>query len=147
MSQLHVSNVIARNNIGASSGGIFVKPGANVSATGTVEDTQLSNNQFGLRVEDNSEVTGKKVTAANNTGAGFIAVSNPGVASLNLDSCVAAGNGFGIKADNANATVRIANCSVHGNGTGMSGTGHIVSFGNNFNSDSGAPNGPNILPQ
>src|SRR6185295_9184563 len=115
-SQLYVSNTIIRNNTGASSGGIRVKPGANVTVFGMIEDTQLRNNQFGLRVEDNSTVTAKKTTAAGNAaGNGFIAVATGGLANLNLDSCVATGNLTGIKADaSANATVRMAHCMVAG---------------------------------
>lgn len=140
-SQLHVSNTIVRNNLGASSGGIRVKPGTNVTAVGMIENTQLRNNQFGLRVEDNSTVAAKDTTAAVNSGAGFIAVSAVGgVVALNLDSCVAAKNGFGFKADNPNASLRFGNCTIAGNGTGLStsGGGHTVTFtGSNNNADSG----------
>jgi hypothetical protein len=139
-SQLHVSNSIIRDNTGAASGGIRVKPGTNVTATGMIENTQLRNNQFGLRVEDNSTVAAKTTTAAGNTGAGFIAVSNSTAVNLNLDSCVAIGNGFGIKADNPNGTTRFANCTIVGNGTGINaaGGGHTVTYtGSNNNADSG----------
>ncbi len=146
-SQLYVSNSIIRDNTGAASGGIRIKPGVNVSVTGEVENTQLRNNQFGLRAEDNSKVVVKSSTAAGNAGAGFIAVSNATAVTLGLDSCVSSNNGFGMKADNPNATLRIANCTIAGNATGLSATGHIVSFGNNNNADSGTPNGPNITQQ
>jgi len=150
-SQLFVSDSIIRNNNGASSGGILIKPGANVSAVGMIENTQLRNNFFGLRAEDNSKVTAKNTTAAGNvSSAGFIAVSNSTAVTLNLDHCVATGNLNGIKADNPNAFVRIANCTIAGNTNGLVttvGPGHIVSFGNNNNADSGTPNGPNITQQ
>jgi len=146
-SQLFVTDSIIRNNTGASSGGIRIKPGTNVSAAGMIENTQLKNNQFGLRVEDNSSVTAKSSAAADNAGAGFIAVSNVTGVTLNLDSCVSTNNLFGVKADNPNAMLRIANCTIAGNGTGMSATGHIISFGNNNNADTGTPNGPNIAQQ
>ena len=139
-SQLYVTNSVLRDNTGASSGGIHIKPGTNVSATGMIENTQLRNNQFGLRVEDNSTVTAKNTTAAGNAGSGFIAVSNATAATLNLDSCVAIGNGFGIKADNPLGTTRFMNCTITGNGTGISSgnTGHTVTFtGSNNNADSG----------
>jgi len=139
-SQLHVSNSIIRNNVGASSGGIRVKPGANVSAVAMIEGTQLRNNQFGLRVEDNSKVTAQNSIAAGNTNSGFIAVSNVTGVTLNLDSCVATGNAFGIKADNPNATARIKNCTIAGNTTGIStsGGGHTATFtGSNNNADPG----------
>jgi hypothetical protein len=140
VSQLFVSNSIIRDNNGASSGGIRVKPGTNVSAVGEIENTQLRNNQFGLRVEDNSKVTAKSSVAATNVGAGFIAVSNATGVTLNLDSCVAVGNAFGIKADNPNAMARFANCTIAGNTTGLStsGGGHTVTFaGSNNNADPG----------
>lgn len=143
-SLLHVKNTIIRHNNGSNSGGIFIKPGANVTAKGIIEDTSLSNNFFGLRVEDNSTVTAKSTTAANNATAGFLAVSNSAVVTLTLDGCVATGNVNGIKADNPNATVRIANCTISGNTNGLvttSGPGHIISFSTNNNADSGAPTG------
>jgi hypothetical protein len=146
-SALFVSDSILRDNTGASSGGILIKPGTNVSAVGMIENVQLRNNQFGLRVEDNSKVTAKTSTAASNVGAGFIAVSNVTGVTLNLDSCVSTNNSFGVKADNPNAMLRIANSTIVGNGTGMSATGHIISFGNNNNADGGTPNGPNITQQ
>ena len=139
--ELHVSDTIVRNNQGVSSGGIRIKPGTNTSAVAMIEDTQLRNNQFGLRVEDNSKVAAKSTTAAGNTGSGFIAVSNVTAAVLNLDSCVAIGNAFGIKADNPNGTVRFANCTIAGNTTGINaaGGGHTVTFtGSNNNADPGA---------
>jgi hypothetical protein len=106
-----------------------------------IESTQLRNNQFGLRVEDNSKVTAKSSIAAANAGSGFIAVSNSLGVTLNLDSCVAAVNAFGIKADNPNASVRFANCTIAGNttaGLSTSGGGHTVTFtGSNNNADTG----------
>jgi hypothetical protein len=140
-SQLHVSNTILRDNLGVSSGGIRVKAGTNVTAVGSIENTQLRNNAFGLRVEDNSKVTAKMTTAAASTFSGFIAVSATIPATLNLDSCVTTGNFIGIKADGFNAAVRITNCTIAGNTNGLTTTGgsHIFSFGNNPNADSGVP--------
>jgi hypothetical protein len=150
-SQLHVSNSIIRNNIGAGgTAGIHIKPGASVSAVGMIENTQLRNNTANLRVEDNSSVTAKNTTAANSSGSGFIAVSVSLAATLNLESCVAEGNAFGIRADGANATVRFARCMIAGNGTGISSnaSGKTISFtGTNANADSGTATGPNLSPQ
>lgn len=149
-SQLHVSNSILRGNVGASSGGIRFRPGANVSAIGMIEGTQLRNNQFGLRVDDNSRVTAKNTLAVGNTTNGFIATSTGApVAILNLDGCVASGNLNGVKADNPNATIRLANCTIAGNTNGLvssTGPGNIISFKNLNNADSGAPTGM-ITPQ
>ena len=148
--QLHVSNTIVRNSFGANTAGIHIKAGANVTAVGEIDNTQLRNNSAGLRVEDNGIITARHITAANNTGSGFIAVSAGG-SSLNLDDCVASGNGFGIRADgSANATVRFAHCMIAGNGTGISSNlgGKTISVtGTNFNLDIGTATGPNIAPQ
>lgn len=138
--KLFVRDTIVRNNNGASSGGIFVKPGTNVSAVGMIENTELANNQFGLRVEDNSKVIAKNTTAAGNVGAGFIAVSNAATVQLTLDTCNASNNGFGLKADNPNATLRFGHCTIAGNGVGLStsGGGHTNTFtGTNNNADTG----------
>ncbi|MFL6198286.1 MAG: right-handed parallel beta-helix repeat-containing protein [Thermoanaerobaculia bacterium] len=149
-SQLHVNDTIIRNNLGASSGGIRIKPGTNVSAVGVVENTRLNNNFQGLRVEDNSKVTAKDSSAIGNTTAsGFIAVSNATGVTLNLFSCVSTGNLNGVKSDNPNATVRVSDCMIAGNGTGLatSGGGHIVTFGDVMNADTGAPTDADIPKQ
>jgi hypothetical protein len=135
--------------MGASSGGIRVKPGTNVSAVATIESSQLRNSQFGLRVEDNSKVTAKDTMAASNAGAGFLAVSNATGVTLHLVGCVATGNLNGVKSDNPNATVRIRDCMIAGNGTGMATTagGHIVTFGDAMNADTGTPTDVDIPKQ
>lgn len=148
--QLYVRDTIVRNNVGASSGGIHVAPGANVTASAEIDNCKLTNNQFGLRVEDNSTVTSNNTIASGNAGAGFIAVSVGSAAVLNLTSCVASSNGVvGIKADNnAAALVRIAGCTIAGNAAGLqTNLGSIKSFGNNYNSDSGTPTAPNLSQQ
>lgn len=138
--QLHVNNTIIRNNVGASSGGIFIKPGANVSVISTIANTQMKNNTFALRSEDKSTVTAKNVIAADSAGSGFIASSTSLAVTMNLDGCVAIGNFVGIQAVNPNASVRFANCMIAGNTTGIStsGGGHTVTFtGSNANADPG----------
>jgi len=175
-SELHVSDTIARNNVGAAGfAAIHIKPGANVTAIGSVENTVLKNNSAGLRVEDNSTITAKNTTASGNSGAGLIAISVSvgGAANLNLDKCVASSNGFGIRADGANATTRFANCMTAGNttaGVSSNAGGKAISFtgtnstagsgissansdktisftGTNFFSDTITITGPNIAPQ
>jgi hypothetical protein len=149
---LQVSDSIIRNNIGAGTAGILVKPGTNVSVIGSVENTQLLNNSAGLRVEDKSTITAKNTTAGDNIGgSGFIAVSVSLASTLNLDKCVATGNGFGIRADGANATVRFGSCMTAANttaGVSSNAGGKTVSFtGTNFLSDGATITGPNIAPQ
>lgn len=148
-SQLHVSHTIVRNNLGASSGGIRVKPGTNVTGKCSVTNCELRNNLFGLRTEDNSATAATNTVAANNT-AGFISVSSAGgIASMNLFGCTASANTNGVKADNPNANIRTANCLLAGNTNGFasSGGGHTQSFGNTFNSDAGTATDGDIAPQ
>ena len=130
--QLHITNTILRNNQGASSGAIRIKPGTNVSTVAMLENVQMRNNFQGLRVEDKSTVTAKNTTAAGSLASGFIGVSAIGLGlTLNLDECVAIGNVNGVKADFANATIRVSNCMIAGNTTGFntSAGGHIATFG------------------
>src|SRR6185295_6232433 len=148
-SQLHVSNSIIRNNLGASSGGIRIRPGTNVSAIGMIENTHLTNNFLGLRVDDKSNVTAKDTTAADSTASsGFLVTSAGTLATLNLDNCVATGNLNGVKADTSNARVRIANCLIAGNTNGLvnnqfvGNLGQIISFNNNSIADPGSPGTP-----
>jgi hypothetical protein len=149
-SQLHVSHTILRNNSGSPSGGIRVKPGSNVSAKVSIQDTELRNNQFGLRVEDNSSVTVTNTVAANNATTGFLAVASAGgPANLNLFGCTSSGHSNGARAENPTAFVRVAHSMFIANTNGFStaGGGHTVSFGSTFNADPGAPSDPDIIPQ
>jgi hypothetical protein len=138
--KLFVTNTILRNNNGASSGHIIVRPGTNVTANATINNVVMQNGQFGLRVQDNSSVVANDTTASNNVGAGFTAVSTAATVKLTLDRCVTTNNGSGIKADNPNATVRFGRCTIAGNAVGIttSGGGHTNTFtGTNDNADTG----------
>jgi hypothetical protein len=138
--RLHVSNTIIRNCLGSSSGGIHIRPQANVFAIASIENTELRNNSFGVRVEDRSQVIAKNSIAASSTGSGFLVVSNVVAAALNLDGCVAIGNGVGIRAAYPYATARFANCTLSGNTLGIDavGGGHTVTFtDSNNNADPG----------
>jgi hypothetical protein len=149
-SQLHVSHTILRNNGGSSSGGIRVKPGANVSAKVSIEDSVLRNNQLGLKVEDNSSVTVTNTVAANNVTTGFLAIASAGgPANLNLFGCTSSGHSNGVRAENPTAFVRAAHSMLIANTSGFStaGGGHTISFSNTFNADPGAPSDADIIPQ
>lgn len=149
ISQLNVADTTARNNNGASSGGIRIKPGANVTGKASLVNCVLRNNLFGLRTEDNATTVASNTVASNNT-AGFLAVSAVGgPANMNLFGCTASGNANGVKADNAAAFARTANCMLAGNTNGFAttGGGHTVSFGNTFNADPGTPTDADIPPQ
>ncbi len=153
-SQLFVSHSIIRNNNGASSGGIRIKAGANVTARAMIEDTQLSNNNFGLRSDGSGGAVATNVTvqggsASGNLNASIVAVGGGLTQNqVMVDGTAIANNGFGPRADGA--TLRCANTSVTGNGTGMSTAngGVLSSYGNN-RMDGNTIDGtlPPVIPQ
>lgn len=134
-SELFVRNTVVRNNNGASGGAILVKPTATGSATATLDNVEMSNNRFGLRVEGRSKVTVRNSLASGSTTNGFLAISTaaPG-ADLNIESSIASNNlNAGIRSDGANSVVRISNVMSSGNGFGLQGAngGQILSYVNN----------------
>ena len=145
--QLFVKDTIIRNNINnPNGGGIHIRPTSG-TVKGFLENVQLRNNRFGIRVENNSNVTAKNTHAVNSTNAGFLAVSTAAgaTAALFLDSCVSAYNANAVTADGADAVIRITNCSFTGN-TGIAyvtaNGGRITSFGTNSQDGNGAPSAP-----
>jgi len=105
------------------------------------------NNSFGLRVQDNANLTVKNSISSGNAFAGFSVVQVAGgPVALTLDASVASSNGtFGLVANGNGTTIaRITNSTFTNNATGMQaqGTSQIVSAGNNFisgNNPDGAP--------
>jgi hypothetical protein len=125
-------------------GAILVKP-LSGSAQGSIENTLLDRNQYGVRAEGNAKMNVKNVTASNNVTNGFIAVTTSAPAVLTVDTATAINNSTnGVKADGAQAVVRLTNCTIIGNVTGMSvaSGGQIISFGNNHNDGNGSNGGP-----
>jgi hypothetical protein len=151
--KLFVTNTIVRNNNGASSGGIRVKPGTNVTARGSIDDSLLANNQVGLKVEDNASITVTNTVAANNNTHGFLASGPTGASNLSIFGCTTTGHvgagGSGIRAEGANAFARAANTMLIANANGFTtlNGGHTISFGNCFNTDPGTPTDADIPPQ
>jgi hypothetical protein len=151
-SQLHVRNTVIKDNVGTSSGGIRFKPGTNVTGSGEIHNCKLADNQYGLRVEDNSNLTVDNTQASGNVNNGFLAFSAGGATNLTLESCITANNGIfpasaagaaGLQVNGAAAVAFISNVTISGNALGLSPVsgGTIRSGGNNHNRDSGAPNG------
>jgi hypothetical protein len=159
-SQLFVSNSIIRDNNGASSGGIRIKAGTGVNARAVVVDTQLNNNNFGVRADATGGAASTNVTvqggsASGNAAASIVAVGggttlNPAI-QLMINGTSISNNGFGPRADGA--TVRFGNTSVTGNTTGVSAVdgGMLLSYGNNRidgNTTDGTSTGfPAVIPQ
>jgi hypothetical protein len=148
---LFVTNTIIRNNIGAASGGILLKPGVGGSIKSTFQNVVVNRNQFGLRAESNTETTIRSSSFSGNTAIGVEANATIN-GQINLDETTVANNvSHGIQASGAGATVRISNVQVINNiGTGLVIVGgQILSFGNNrVTSNSGGNGAPSgAVPQ
>lgn len=134
--------------IGATNGGVFVKPVAGTSARVSIAGSAFSRNQYGVRVEDNTIANVYDSVAHHNTNNGFLAVvANTGPSALNLEQTTAANNGTnGVATNGANSIIRLADCNITGNVTGINttGGGTIASWQNNYVSGNtsldGAPN-------
>src|SRR5262249_21895999 len=98
---------------------------------------------IGVFAVQGSQVSVTGSVASGNSLYGFAANANGGSALLNVSNSTAANNNVGVQSGGGStgAVVRINGVSVSGNNTGLAvGTnGSLVSFGNNFNSDSGSP--------
>jgi hypothetical protein len=97
-------------------------------------------------------VTVNKSVATTNVNNGFLAVSAGAASVINLNDTVSTLNGVqpgsaagaaGVATSGAAATIRISNVMISGNLHGIStaGGGTVSSWGNNYNSDDGTPNG------
>ena len=134
-----VSDTVSRENGGS---GLFaISNGASVAVT--INGSRFDDNVIGVYAVQGSQVSVTGSVASGNAWSGFAADANGGPATLNISNSTAANNNVGIVAGGggASAVVRINGVSVSGNQTGLAtGTnGSLVSFGNNFNSDSGSP--------
>jgi len=125
------------------------------STTNTVVDVDSSRfdlgGTFGVFASNFSRVTVTNSIASGNGSAGFIASAGSGTAELNLTHSTSSNNVTGVQAGGGivAVTVRISDVTVHNNTNGLlvGANGTLKSFGNNFNSGSGAPTAPNLTPQ
>jgi hypothetical protein len=145
--KVFVLNTASSNN--SESGIRSNAAGSTVSVS--INKSQFENNSYGVIVGDFSQFTVTNSEASGNSQYGFIAQANVGTASLNIVNSTAANNGsVGVIAGGGSAasTVRITGLGLFDNGVGMFAgpNGTILSFGNNYNSGSGAPSG-SLSPQ
>jgi hypothetical protein len=139
-SQLFVLDTVVRNNDG---GGILIKPGPFVGAS--LDRVRLDGNFYGVRAEDNANVTIRDSVAAGNNLNGFQAASTGASVLINLENSTAVGNGGGgVATSGAPAGIVMSNSAIMSNGQGIntSGGGTVYSFGNNkiiANGINGAP--------
>lgn len=108
-------------------GGIYVQ-----NARATISNVHVTNSQYGVRVGPGGLVTVKNSSASGGS-MGFLAAGDAS-AVLNIEDSLTTHNDFGVVASNG-ATVRSSRVSIFSNRvTGLfnDGTGHLLSFGNNF---------------
>lgn len=146
---LFVKDTVVRNCFG---GGIQAMGSTSVQANtakATIDTTRLEGVQVGVRAHDNSHVVVRNSVSSSNGTAGFWAYgpTNTLHARINLENCVAAHNVVGVRVSytgGATSVVYISNVTLYGNTTGLLNDGlapfsQIISFGNNKNTDGGAP--------
>jgi hypothetical protein len=128
-SMLYVLDTVLRNNDG---GGILVKPAVYV---GTLMDkVRLDGNFYGVRAENNANVTIRDSVAAGNNTHGFHAFSTGAGVLINVENSTAANNGGGgVTTSGAAAGISISNSAIMSNAQGIntSAGGNVYSFGNN----------------
>ncbi len=124
--------------VGSGAGNVFI------------QDTTAANNGNAGAVIFSSVATVANIVGSRfaNNAVGIFAGNN---STFNIKDTDISGNTNGIQAQPSagSATVRISNVSLFNNGNAYvtAGGGTISSFGNNYNSGSGTPNGTPILPQ
>jgi hypothetical protein len=142
-----VHNTVVQN-VG-NSGISVVNSTNNVSVD--IDDSRFDLDFLGVFAGAFSRVTVTNSIVSGNGSAGFIASATAGTAELNVTNSTSSNNVTGVQAGGGPfpATTRISNVTLHDNLNGMltAANGTLKSFGNNFNSGSGAPTAPNLTPQ
>jgi hypothetical protein len=150
---LYVDNVAVTDNGSSSNtatGGIILNPAAGFTATATISNTHISNNQnVGLR-SDVTGIVGSTINATfdnltisnNNVGILFKAPAGTGAIKLMLtNSTVANNTGQGIIANGTGVSARVGNTTITNNGTGLlipGATASLQSYGDNRLDGNGA---------
>ncbi|HXO51105.1 MAG TPA: right-handed parallel beta-helix repeat-containing protein [Mycobacterium sp.] len=126
---LAIKDTAIRDNQGASTFGIFVKPAAGVTVKGTIDHMQMENNAGGLRVEVGGKVAVRNSDISNNKGNGVIA--NGGI--ISLESTMISNNGSNGAVSQTGGTVRTSSTTIVDNtGIGLfNNAATVISFGNN----------------
>jgi Right handed beta helix region len=145
--KVFIDNVTVRNN-----GGNGVNVSSTALTTVSIENSRFELNNFGVNASNFSQVVVRHSVANGNASVGFLGSAAVGTAELDIYESMAGNNGStGVQAGGggASSTVRISNVASFGNPNGLlvGAGGSLKSFGNNFNSTTGAPTAPNLTPQ
>jgi Right handed beta helix region len=137
---MYVIDTVLSNNVG---GGILIKPSVYLGTS--LDKVRLDGNLYGVRAENNANVTIRDSVAAGNSTHGFHAVSTGAGVLINVENSTATNNGGGgVTTTGAAAGISISNTTIMSNGQGIntSAGGSVYSFGNNRiigNGTDGAP--------
>jgi len=144
--KVFVTDTVINNN-----GGVGVSVQSTALTTVSINNSRFELNNNGITAGSNSKVSVTNSASYGNASVGFLAAAGSGTADLNISNSTSANNNVGIQAGGAagTSTIRLNGVSIHGNSIGIANgsAGTTRSFGNNFNSDSGAPNGTALTPQ
>jgi hypothetical protein len=126
---LAIMDTIIRNNNGAGTFGVLIKPAAGVSVKASLDRVRIDSNSGGLRAEANSQVSVRDSQISFNTGNGVI--SNGGI--ISLAATTVNSNGANGVVSQTGGTVRTANGAIFDNtGIGLfNNAATVISFGNN----------------
>lgn len=134
------NSIISKNNAGSPSGtnaGILIQPlSTGGKALVVIENTNVNNNNFGIRAFDNSVVTVRNSVSSENVNAGIRAeqTASPAVAvSVFVEHSQSSNNNTGVVAVGSTAILRISDVTITNNGAGVNygSGGTVCSFGNN----------------
>lgn len=129
--------------------------GLTVLASGTdvhvsVVNSRFTNNSNGVVAEDYSRVSAHNSDSHGNANEGFLANAATGTTVISLSDTAAYDNGgSGLQAGGAApSAIRIEHVSLYSNAEGITigANGTVASFGNNYNTNPGAPN-QTLTPQ
>src|SRR5579859_7880174 len=117
-----------------------------------VNHSRFEGNMNGIWASDFSTFSVRDSDASGNSGNGYVVQSTSGPSDMNLSDSVASNNGNAaayVGGGTGISTARITGVSFLNNPAGLFITtnGTAQSFGNNYNSGPGTPNGTPIAPQ
>jgi hypothetical protein len=117
-----------RDNAGAGTFGVFVKPAAGITVKAALDNCDIENNAGGLRA-DGGQVSVRNSQFSFNSGNGVFA--NGGT--INLESTLISNNGANGAVAQTGGTVRTSNGAIFDNtGIGLfNNSATVISFGNN----------------
>ena len=137
-----ISQANAGNGLRAIGNGTYVQV--------SIDNSRFDNNSNGVSAQDFTRFSIRDSAASGNSQVGFLAQANSGMAVVSIANSTSGNNNIGIQSGGGTApsSVRVTGVSLFLNNSGFvaGANGTIASFGNNYNSGSGAPN-TSIAPQ